>query len=298
MTRKTVKDLEVELSLIKKDHEELKAKFAILASKCERLEKTNREGKSMNFKCDKCEEEFSSKKNLQKHKRIHMSCLPGPFQCDQCDTSFDIEWKCEAHKKTHSRNECDKCDKTFKYKTNLRKHMTACHGKTKLYCHFFNNDIECPFDREHFFAHEDAELCKYDEICERINCMYKHEYEDEEDEDDAVVSDSNVEKHEDKSDEEEDDVVDDNNVEKHEDECDDEDDDESVVDMKNVIEATEEPKKFQCDVCNFETSNKAKFDKHKFEKHSVQGKWVCCGCKWEFATRKEFNSHKYHGCSL
>ena len=74
--------------------------------------------------------------------------------------------------------------------------------------------------------------------------------------------------------------------------------DESVVDMKNVEEATEEPKIFQCDVCNFETTNKAKFDKHKFEKHSVQGKWVCCGCKWEFATRKEFNSHKYHGCSL
>ena len=94
--------------------------------------------------------------------------------------------------------------------------------------------------------------------------MYKHEYQDEEDDDDAVVSDSNVEKHEDISDDEEEDVVDDSNVEKHEDECDNEDDDESVGDMKSVEEATNEPKKFKCDVCNFETADKAKFDKHKF----------------------------------
>ena len=191
MTRKTVKDLEGELSLIKKELDQLKSKFDILASKCERLEEKCGERKSHIFKCDKCDEEFTRKKDLQKHKKKHMSCLPGPFQCDECDSTFNEEWKREAHKKNHGTNKCDHCDKNFKFKVNLKKHIEASHGTVKLYCHFYNNDDECPFDSECIFAHEDADICKYVEACERINCMYKHERKTNESEDGYNEEDDN-----------------------------------------------------------------------------------------------------------
>ena len=250
MSRKTVKDLDGELSLIRKLLEELKLKFDILASKYEHLEEKCGEGKSNFFKCDKCDEEFSRKKDLQKHKRKHMSCLPGVFRCDECDSTFNEEWKREAHKKNHGTNKCDQCDKKFKFKVNLKKHMQASHGTVKLYCHYYNNDDECPFDSECIFAHEDADICKYGEACERINCMYKHEDKINDSEDDDSEDDDNEE---DENKDDDNDVTDESDEENGENKGNDED----IVDGEKI---------FRCNLCVFETKEKAKLEKHKFEK--------------------------------
>ena len=69
---------------------------------------------------------------------------------------------------------CEACDKTFKYLEIKKKHVLIQHENTKLYCHFYNNQKTCPYEDECIFLHEDAKFCKYDQLCERNFCMYKH----------------------------------------------------------------------------------------------------------------------------
>ena len=86
--------------------------------------------------------------------------------------------------------------------------MGAAH-ESKIYCHYYNNNKECPFDDQCIFIHDDAEDCKYGKACERKLCMYKHDdgdedgVEDEEsdDEDDDDDEDEEINDNEDKVDE-------------------------------------------------------------------------------------------------
>ena len=65
--------------------------------------------------------------------------------------------------------------------------MKISHESLKIYCHYFNNSKTCPFDDECVFLHEDAEICKYGAQCERNNCMFKHENDTVNDNDDNEV---------------------------------------------------------------------------------------------------------------
>ena len=126
------------------------------------------------FRCDKCDKEFSSVAILNRHKKSH-NLSTEKFQCDKCERSFEEEWKLNAHIKSHKSYPCDQCDKTFKYQETKEKHTKITHENVKLFCHYFNNDLECPFDEECIFLHEDSPVCKYGELCERTNCMFKHQ---------------------------------------------------------------------------------------------------------------------------
>ena len=55
-----------------------------------------------------------------------------------------------------------------------KKHVFIIHENTKLYCHFYNNEKTCPFADECIFLHEDSKFCKFDLVCERNFCMFKH----------------------------------------------------------------------------------------------------------------------------
>ena len=55
--------------------------------------------------------------------------------------------------------ECDECDKVFEYYANLEKHVDE---DVELYCHYYNNDKECPYGDECIFMHDESENCKYD----------------------------------------------------------------------------------------------------------------------------------------
>ena len=42
-------------------------------------------------------------------------------------------------------------------------------------CHYFNNKKKCPFeDLGCMFAHRDSEICKFDQMCSKNLCSYKH----------------------------------------------------------------------------------------------------------------------------
>ena len=49
----------------------------------------------------------------------------------------------------------------------------------------------CPFIEDCLFLLEEAEICKYGKQCECMLCMFKHEYEDDENLGDEVETDEN-----------------------------------------------------------------------------------------------------------
>ena len=65
-------------------------------------------------------------------------------------------------------------------------------------------------------------------------------------------------------------------------------------DVNDKDDKTEE--EFKCELCIFKTKNIRRLERHKFENHSVKGKYICILCKQEFGTRKTFNNHNYFGC--
>ena len=116
------------------------------------------------------------------------------FECDECEQLFDEKWKLTAHKKNHKTHKCDVCSKTFQDLDIMKKHSKISHENVRLYCHYFNNDKDCPYAEECIFLHEDSELCRFGKICDRINCMFKHnivneEYSDEKREKDKCDND-------------------------------------------------------------------------------------------------------------
>ena len=76
--------------------------------------------------------------------------------------------------KIHTKYTCDICQKTFKYEDAKSKHNKIVHENVKLYCHYFNNQKDCPFKEECVFIHEVSTECKYGDICEREFCMFRH----------------------------------------------------------------------------------------------------------------------------
>ena len=69
---------------------------------------------------------------------------------------------------------CDLCEKTFGSEEVLGKHMKIGHENVKLYCHFFNNERECPHGVKCIFLHEPSGQCRYGKLCERNYCMFNH----------------------------------------------------------------------------------------------------------------------------
>ena len=85
---------------------------------------------------------------------------------------FTEERKLEDHvSRVHKKYECDECDKVFNFDTVLEKHIEAMHEDSKLFCHYFNNDKECPYEDQCIYMHEESATFKFGKGCERILCM-------------------------------------------------------------------------------------------------------------------------------
>ena len=189
----------------------------------------------------------------------------------------------------------------------MEKHVKISHEDVNIFCHFFNNDLECPYNEECIFIHKDSEMCRYGSACERKKCMYKHEdkNDDENDDDENDVDEND----DDQNDEEETNGDEDDDedqadktfvnpfrsresvIEDHENENP-ESEETTNIETENSVEES-----FKCELCIFETKDSKRFKRHKFEIHSVKGRYVCSGCHEEFINRKHFNSHNYKGCN-
>ena len=179
MPVKSKKVLESENSALKDEDKNLKLDYATLSEKYETLQsKVNSEEtkKKTNFRCNKCKQSFETLKDFKKHKNEHQ-IKHDVFECSKCDKTFDEEWKLNAHMKLHNKYQCDQCSKNFKDEELMRKHVKITHENLKLYCHYFNNKKKCPYNEECVFLHEEANQCKYGNLCERMLCMFMHENE-------------------------------------------------------------------------------------------------------------------------
>ena len=249
------KDLEKEFLSLKTEFVGAMSKIDDLISKYSSLErkyeKNMKRSKNVNFKCHNCGEKFESVGDLKKHKA---DGCQGDFVCEECDKKFQNESKLEMHKLTHKKFECDECDRIFKHQAILEKHIQAAHEDITLYCHYFNNDKDCPYENECIFVHEESEICKFSSGCERLLCMYRHEG------DNAAEDDTD--------DESDDGDADDDSM------------DVDVAEIKPVLEKLEEAfeklsvnlkKHFgplKCEMCEFEAKNENGLTMHKRAKHT------------------------------
>ena len=215
MTVKTVEDLGRDLDVVKEDLAETKVKMSELLLLCKKLTKKFAIDDTL-IKCDECESEFETYNDLRVHRKSHVVNTE-KFRCEECGCDFLEKWKLNAHMKTHVKDNkycCHDCGKTFKSEEIKTKHAKVTHESVKLFCHFYNNRIACPYDNKCVFLHEDAPLCRYGGSCERINCMFKHiviEYAsiDDEDSDDEDTDNENDEDEDTGSEENDDNVSDD-----------------------------------------------------------------------------------------
>ena len=167
-----------------------------------KYEKFIQKQRKVNFKCRGCGDKFEVLKHLKDHKES--GCSRDKIKCDVCEKYFKDEETLEEHKKIHDKFECDECDKEFTYEAVLEKHREAAHEGVELFCHYFNNEKDCPFDDECISIHEDSAFCKFGNVCERKFCMFRHEEsktdkceseEDSDDDDEEIeINDANIEK--------------------------------------------------------------------------------------------------------
>ena len=52
-----------------------------------------------------------------------------------------------------------------------------------------------------------------------------------------------------------------------------------------------EREEFKCELCIFKTDKNDRFERHKKDIHSVQGKYFCTKCERFFYFRKDFNGY-------
>jgi hypothetical protein len=258
----SVKDIEFLFLDLNTQFVDLKTKIDNLTNKYEDLEKQLKRRKKSCFKCTKCRKKFENVKELQKHKTEETACQ-GNFKCDECEKTFKSEKQLSVHSKKHETFPCDECDCEFNFEGLLEKHSQAVHGSMKIFCHYYNNDKECPYDDQCIYAHEESPDCKFGKGCERIKCMFQHDENDEDDEDDDDDESDN----------------DDDDDENQNDEC--------VVNieeiepcLKKVEEAMEKVKIMiekqtsilKCDLCEFEGKNGNGLNMHKKAKHTDNSK--------------------------
>ena len=146
MPVKTKTDLQTENSKLKEKLNMVENNFEKLSGEHKSLQADFKiEKERRNQRCSNCDHKSENKINLKKHKNEHRS-RSEIIKCEQCEKEFSEEWKLRAHEKKHKKYQCDQCDKTFEYLDIKKKHILISHEKTKLYCHFFNNQKTCPFE--------------------------------------------------------------------------------------------------------------------------------------------------------
>lgn len=123
--------------------------------------------KSSKFECDHCGVETTSKDTLIRHlKGIHIK-QEKSFQCDHCEKIFAIKFKLKDHLKYHIKEQCKICDKLI-VSSIMKAHLREVHGGTK-------NRFECEkcqksYTRKgqlkiHLQSHEGKFRCN---VCDKI----------------------------------------------------------------------------------------------------------------------------------
>ena len=99
------------------------------------MRKVQQKRKDTTSESRKCGERSEKLEELKKHKETKCS-----------DAILEQAENLDTHKSSaHEKFEWEECDKEFRYAAVLEKHIEAVHEDVKLFCHYFNNDKECPY---------------------------------------------------------------------------------------------------------------------------------------------------------
>ena len=181
--RMTIKNLSEELH---KEFKSLKETVTILENRLQESEKKVQcleekiectEGAVQDVKeCFKCNDKFTNISELNKHVQIRH---PRTFGCNRCDKKFVKRFELETHLKDHTNAEtfkCDQCGKSFLLKWRLKKHEEIHGTKSQKFCHYFNNEKNCPYEEIGCkFRHQHSQKCRFNENCNFKLCQFKHE---------------------------------------------------------------------------------------------------------------------------
>ena len=258
----SVRDFEAMFTNLNIEFVDLKSKIDVLINKYAEIEKQLEKQKKFRFKCRKCNKKYENLAEYQKHKNDEGSCQAN-FKCDECDKTFRSENQLTIHQKKHETFECEECGNDYNFEGLLEKHNEAVHGSMKIFCHYYNNEKECPFDDQCIFAHEDSPECKFAKGCERLLCMFQHEEKDEPDEEDDESDDeSDDEKDVDKNEEN---IITINDIEPSLKKV------EEAMDKVNIL-LQKQTFALKCDTCDFEARNVNGLTMHKKAKHTDNSK--------------------------
>ena len=114
----------------------------------ENLKKVSK-GKVKKHECDICDSTFDSNYNLEVHISSHQEVIP--VKCDSCEQTFFSNWRLKIHKRGHQKEK-------------------------KRSCHYYNNQLECPFEKVGCkFDHRLSRKCKFGSECQILKCQFRHQ---------------------------------------------------------------------------------------------------------------------------
>ncbi|CRK87611.1 CLUMA_CG001407, isoform A [Clunio marinus] len=101
--------------------------------------------KEARYKCRKCDEKFSSKKEARDHLNAAHLNDEKTFVCDTCSKAFKNRYQLILHTRSHTGEkpfECQICNRCFSMSSNLQKHLDT-HSTEKPYsCSFCNQSFK------------------------------------------------------------------------------------------------------------------------------------------------------------
>ena len=130
------------------------------------------------FKCKQCDAGFIKRSNLQSHIELNHE---KSILCKVCGDKFSKSHQLEDHmQRVHKHSKrflCGECNMGFLMRWRLHKHLEVHKKEEKpRTCHFFNNNKKCPYENVGCkFLHEEAEGCRFEHLCNRTLCQYRHD---------------------------------------------------------------------------------------------------------------------------
>ena len=138
------------------------------------------------FSCEECE--FTSRSNSSLRSHIRSTHLKEWINCSVCDKRI-IKWSISVHMRKHidKRFKCNPCDKTYREKRDLSKHILYAHKNFRHQCKICYKDVpniwqhmkfmhKTEANKELIDRHEEDELFKEIKMKLGVNQVYDAEF--------------------------------------------------------------------------------------------------------------------------
>ena len=147
------------------------------------------------YNCTVCLYKADSEKELKEHtERRHSE----KYECELCDFVSQQKADISEHErkdhnitKVRKQYDCNKCENIYRYEAELKSHNEKEHShnqrrsgsgykysyqerNTNSYCRFWNH-AQCSLGESCKILHEEAPLCRFQEVCSKPRCQFFHE---------------------------------------------------------------------------------------------------------------------------